>query len=96
MRKQSKKILHFSGYYTAETTEIIANLTSLCRKHKVSIDDINMTTFEQKKYYAMISSSHFPHRDHLFWNELFNIADDHNIILSLADKEEYEGGITGY
>lgn len=93
MRKLIKKVIHFSGDYSPETTEIIADVASLCRKHKVSIDDINMTTFEKKNYYAMISSCYFPHHDHVFWNDLFKIATEHDIEVSLSDKEEYENGI---
>ncbi|EKE04377.1 MAG: hypothetical protein ACD_20C00085G0034 [uncultured bacterium] len=88
MKRQTKRIVHLSGNYTVDTTEVISDITSLCRMHKISIDDINMTTFDKNKYYAMISSCYFPDNDHLFWNELFQVTSERNVNVNLSDKED--------
>jgi len=89
MKIQIKKIVHLSGYYTIETTEVISAITSLCRKYKISIDDINMTVCDQEKYYAMISSFYFPKEEHIFWNELYQLAGVHDANIILENKEDY-------
>jgi hypothetical protein len=96
MKKQIKKVIQISGNYTNETTEVIAKITSLCRKYKISIDDMQMDTFGQEKYYAKIFSSFLPGEEHIFWDELAEISVNSGIDLNMIIKEEYYSGFTDY
>ncbi|MCK7470057.1 MAG: hypothetical protein MZU95_04060 [Desulfomicrobium escambiense] len=88
MKAKNSKIIHLSGDNAINSSQLIAKVTSLCAKHKVSVDDIKMMNLEHKAFYAMISGKSFPDKTLSFWDELFKIAEELNVKARLDKMEE--------